>query len=110
MSNVIKLVQGDTKPSLVLTLTDGEHGPPINLTGTTPVLKFREAGAEVLTGEVPGSSVDPVNGVCVFHWSQVPGILDGNEGVYEAEVEILYPDGTKQTVYGTLHFYLRAQF
>lgn len=110
MANVIKLVQGDTKPSLLVTLTDGENGPPLNLTGTTPVLKFREVGAEVLTGEVPGSVVDPANGGCVFHWFSVPTILDGPEGAYEGEVEIGYPDGTKQTVYGILRFYLRKQF
>ncbi len=110
MSNVIKLVQGDTRPSLQITLTDEKTGTPLNLTGTTLVLKFREAGAEVLVGTVPGSVVDPVNGVCVFHWSAVPNILDGEPGSYEGEIEIGYPDGTTQTVFGTLRFYLRAQF
>lgn len=110
MANVIKLVRGDTRPSLVITLTDQTTNTPINLTGTTPVLKFRMVNETVLVGEVPGAVVDPVNGVCVFHWSLVPGILDGEPGSYEGEVEIRYQDGTVQTVYGTLRFYLREQF
>ena len=110
MANVIKLVQGDSRPSLVVTLTDEKSGSAINLTDTTPVLKFRAEGADVLIGEVTGAVVDPVNGVCVFHWSTVPGILDVEEGVYEGEIEIRYQDGTVQTVYGMLRFYLRDQF
>ena len=77
MVNVIKLVQGDSRPSLEVTLTDEGSGNALNLTDTTPVLKFRAEGADVLVGEVPGAVVDPTNGVCVFHWSTVPGILDG---------------------------------
>ena len=110
MANVIKLVRGDSRPSLVITLTEQTSGSPINLTGTSVVLKFREQDADVLKGEVPGSVVDPTSGVCVFHWSLVPGILDGEPGNYEGEVEINYADGTTQTVYGTLYFYLRDQF
>lgn len=110
MADIIKLVQGDSRPSLVIILTDQTTGLPLDLTGTTPVLKFREADSTVLTGEVVGSVTDPLNGVCVFHWTSVPGILNGNEGAYEGEIEIRYSDNTTQTVYGTLRFYLRAQF
>lgn len=110
MANVIKLVQGDSRPSLVVTLTDKTTGIPLNLTGTSPVLKFREAGMPELTGIVPGTLVDPANGVCVFHWSMVPNILDGAPGNYEGEVEIVYDDTTIQTVYEQLYFYLREQF
>ena len=67
MANVIKLVQGDSRPALVITMTDKTTGAAVNLTGTTPVLKFRAEGADALLGTVPGSVVDPVNGVCVFH-------------------------------------------
>ena len=110
MANVIKLVQGDTRPSLVITLTDKTTGTPLNLTGTSPVLKFREAGMAELIGIVPGSVVDPENGICVFHWSQVPNILSGPPGNYEGEVEIVYSDTTVQTVYDQLYFYLREQY
>lgn len=110
MANVIKLVQGDSRPSLVVTLTDEKSGIALNLTDTTPVLKFRAEGADVLIGIVPGTVVDPTNGVCVFHWSSVPGILDGEAGNYEGEIEIIYDDATNQTVYEQLYFYLREQY
>lgn len=109
MANVIKLVQGDTRPSLVIVLTDQSTNTPLNLTGASLVLKFRESGAVALVGEVPGAVLDPVGGVCVFHWSMVPGILDGTPGVYEGEVEIRYADNTTHTVYELLYFYLREQ-
>lgn len=109
MANVIKLVQGDSRPSLVVTLTDKKTGIPLNLTGTSPVLKFREEGASELTRIVPGAVVDPVNGVCVFHWSEVPGILDGPAGNYEGEIEITYEDTSIQTVFDQLYFYMREQ-
>lgn len=67
MSNIIKLVQGDTKPSLVITLTDKSTNIPLNLTGITPGLKFRAKGMTELVGRVPGAVVDAANGVCVFH-------------------------------------------
>ena len=109
MPSVIKLVQGDSRPSLVVTLTDKSTGTPLNLTGTTLLLKFREEGKSELTGIVAGASVDPANGVCIFHWSTVPGILEGNPGNYEGEVEITYNDSTTQTVYEQLYFYMREQ-
>ena len=70
MANVIKLVRGDSRPSLVITLTEQTTGSPINLTGTSVVLKFREQGADVLKGEVPGSVVDPTSGdvFSTGHW------------------------------------------
>lgn len=110
MAKVIKLVQGDTKPSLVVTLTDQSTNTPLDLTGTSPVMKFRAAGTNVLLGTVPGVVIDPNNGVCVFHWTTVPGILDVPEGDYEGEVEVIYGDATNQTVYEQLYFYLREQY
>lgn len=110
MANVIKLVQGDSRPSLVVTLTDQTTRLPCNLTGATAVLKFREAGADVLTATIPGTVVDATAGVCVFNWAQAPNSLSGEPGGYEGEVEITYNDGTVQTVFDTLKFLLRAQF
>ena len=110
MANIIKLVQGDSRPALVVTLTDQTTGNPCNLTGATVVLKFREVDSDVLTATVPGAVVDALAGVCVFNWAQSPNSLSGEPGVYEGEVEITYNDGTIQTVFDTLKFLLRAQF
>lgn len=110
MSNVIKLVQGDTRPALVATLTDQTTSNVIDLSGSTVVLKFRELNADTLTATVPGTLVDPQMGVCIFNWEEAPNALSGEPGTYEGEVEITFPDGTKQTVYDPLYFVLRAQF
>lgn len=110
MVDVIKLVQGDSRPSLIITVTDKTTGNPLNLTGTRPVLKFRELDGTQVLGEIPGALIDPVNGCCVFHWTAVPGILDGFPGNYEGEIEITYDDSTVQTVYERIYFYLREQF
>lgn len=110
MANVIKLVQGDTKPSLVVTLKDQSSSIPLNLTGVTPALKFRESGATTLIGIVPGAVVDIVGGIVVFHWTAVPNILDVPAGNYEGEIELTYADGSVQTVFDALYFYIREQF
>ena len=43
MTTAIKLVQGDTKPSLNVTLLNEDTNTPINLTGATIVMYFRES-------------------------------------------------------------------
>ena len=110
MANIIKLVQGDSRPALVVTLIDQTTGNPCNLTNATVVLKFRAMDSEVLTATVPGTVVDALAGACVFNWAQSPNSLAGEPGIYEGEVEITYGDGTVQTVFDLLHFMLRAQF
>lgn len=110
MANIIKLVQGDSRPALIVTLTDQNTNAPCNLTNATVVLKFREVDSETLKATVPGTVVDALAGACVFNWAQAPNSLGGEPGVYEGEVEITYNDGTVQTVFDTLRFLLRAQF
>jgi len=44
MTDKIKLVQGDTRPAIVCTITDETTGDPVNITGATVVLKFRPVG------------------------------------------------------------------
>ena len=110
MSNYIKLVQNDTRPSLVITLTDEVSGQPINITGCVVLLKFRLAGETVLKGTVIGQVVDGVNGLCVFHWSTVPDILNGEPGIYQGELEIQFTDGTVQSAWDILKFKLREEF
>lgn len=110
MSEYIKLVQGDTRPALTVTLTDASTGDPIDITGCTPALKFKAAGADVLTGTIPGLVVSGPQGICIFHWGTVPGILDAEPGVYQGEIELTFPDASVQTAFDVLKFKLRAQF
>jgi hypothetical protein len=106
----IKLVQGDTKPAIVCTITDDTTGAAVNITGATVLLKFRAAGATALTATVTGSVTDGPNGKLVFYPASAPEMLSGDAGDYEGEIQITFADGTTQTVYDLLKFKVRADF
>jgi hypothetical protein len=110
MAEKIRLVQGDTRPNLVTTLTDSTTGAVINITGATVRLKFRAVGATTLKSTLTGTVTDGANGVVVFYWSDDPTSLDGDPGDYEGEIEITFSDTTVQTVYDLLKFKLRQDF
>jgi hypothetical protein len=110
MAEKIKLVQGDTRPAIVCTITDDTTGAPINITGCTVRLKFRAAGATVLTATITGSVTDGPNGQVVFFPSSDPAMLQGAPGDYEGEIEITFADTTVQTVYDLLKFKVREDF
>lgn len=110
MAEKIKLVQGDTRPSIVCTLTDSTTGLPIGLSGATVRLYFKAAGADTLTATVVGSITDPSNGVVVFFPSTAPQMLQGEAGDYQGEIEITFADGTIQTIYDLLKFKVREDF
>jgi hypothetical protein len=110
MSEKIKLVQGDTRPALVVNLTDDTTGDPIVITGATVLLKFRGLGDDAVLTTLTGSIADGVNGQVVFHWASVPSSLDVDAGDYEGEIEITFADGQVQTVYDVLKFKVRSEF
>lgn len=120
----IRLVRNDTKPQLVLSLTDINTGTPIDLSdaGTVVRLKFKATTAtttrEVLTAlKLPGkqtlSGVDYTDmtlgkgGRCYIQWTATS--LSGDPGDYIGEIEVTFSDGV-QTVYDTLKFRLRQDF
>jgi hypothetical protein len=108
--SVIKLVQGDTRPALVVTLTDHTTTDPINLTGATCRLKFRKVGASTLTATLVGTVTNAAQGIVEFYWASVPTSLSGEPGQYEGEIEVTFSDTQIQTVYDTLQFVLRQEF
>lgn len=126
MAEKIKLVQGDTRPQLVLSLTDETTGNAIDISAATTVMKFRATGSTTLIATMtatplPGivlpdgsvSTTPPYDvagkgGRCVINWA--PTALDNPAGDYEGEIEILFNDGTIQTVYDVLKFKLREDF
>lgn len=110
MADKIKLVQGDTRPALICTLTDENTGDPIPLSGATVYLKFRQVGSTTLRATLTGTVTNAAGGVVAFYWAQVPTVLDGPAGDYEGEIEIVFGDGTIQTVYDPLKFKLREDF
>jgi hypothetical protein len=122
----IKLVQGDTRPQLILSLTDEMSGAPIDISSATVIMKFRSAGASTLLATLSGNPIAglllpdgtvnnaaPYNSVgkggrCVIGWSSTA--LNNPAGNYEGEVEITFSDGSVQTVYDLVKFKLRQQF
>jgi hypothetical protein len=110
MTEKIKLVQGDTRPALVCTITDDTTNAPIDITGATVVLKFRVAGATTLTATVTGSVTNGAAGQVVFYPASAPEMLQGAPGDYEGEIEITFSDSQIQTVYDTLRFKVREDF
>jgi hypothetical protein len=110
MAEKIKLVQGDTKPALVCTITDDITGSAIDITGATVRLKFRAVGSTTLIATVIGTVVNGPTGQVTFYPSTAPAMLSGSAGDYEGEIEITFADTTVQTVYDLLKFKVRGEF
>lgn len=109
MADVIRLVQGDSKPEIILTLTDENTGLAVDLSApsTTVAIKFKAAGSTTLLSTISCTKVDAPAGKVSFNFSG--GVLDVDAGMYEGEIEIDY-DGETQTVYDVLKFRVRQQF
>lgn len=123
----IRLVRNDTRPQLLLSLTDATDGSPIDLSpaGTVVRLKFRRVGSAVLAANLvavllPGlvledGSVDLTppydtpgrGGRCLIQWT-AEALAEA--GDFEGEIEITFNDGTVQTVYDLLKFKVRDDF
>lgn len=110
MAEKINLVQGDTGGSLVCTLTDENSGVPLDLTGATCRLKFRQLGSSVIRSTLVGTVINGAAGIVEFYWASDPNSLSGDAGDYEGEIDITFPNGNIQTVYDILKFKLRAGF
>lgn len=109
MAEKIKLVQGDTRPQIRVTLTDENTGLPIDITGATCRMKFRAAGVSTLSDTLTGTVIDGAAGVVVFLWNA--NSLNVDPGDYEGEVEVTFPNNAGlQTVYELLKFKVREDF
>lgn len=109
MADLIYLVQGDT-PSVRVNLTREDTGSAINVTAATVYLHFRSKGNTTLLFSVTGESTaqQATDGVVIFNFTAVQ--TDLSTGNYEAEVEIVYDDGSRETVFEILDFFLREDF
>lgn len=131
MASRIKLVQGDTRPNLIVTLMDRQLNEPLDLSpaGTVVEMAFRPVGGSTLA-IVPAilldgleledksiTRVEPYNtpgrgGRINIAWNQSDpaGVLDVDPGPYEGEITVYFQDGTQQTLYDLLKFTIRADF
>ena len=108
--DVIRLVKGDERPVIILTLTDDVTGSAIDLSAPTTSIfvKFREAGTTTLLSTITCSKVGTgATGQIQFDFTG--GILDVDPGMYEGEVSISF-NGQVQTVFDTIRFTVRSNF
>lgn len=107
MSGVINLVQGDTGPQIKSTLTRSDTGSVIDISSATAKLHFRKANSSTnlfsLTNSA--SSSDKQNGICIFVFTGDD--LDLSAGDYQGEIEVVFSDSTRETVYEIIEFNLR---
>ena len=115
MAEKIKLVQGDTRPQLRVTITEESadchsHSRAVtDIEGATCIMKFRAAGTSTVLDTLNGNVTNGAGGEVVFVWNA--NTRDVPAGDYEGEIEITFPNGGgKQTVYELLKFKLREDF
>lgn len=128
MTDRIKLVRNDTRPQIIVDITESSSGLPIDVSSATVRLKFRMEAettliATLVATKLAGRALDDgtvdtnppydtpgVGGRVVFSWADAPGALEGEAGNYEGEIEMEFIDGTIQTVYDLMKFKLREDF
>lgn len=124
MTTRIRLVSGDTRPPVIVSVRTSANAV-VNCTGATVRLLFRPENGTLLR-TIPGNliagyltpagTVDPSppyntpgsGGMVQFNWPA--GALDIAPGNYEGEVEITFSDSSIQTVYNPLKFTVRQGF
>lgn len=109
MAEKIKLVQGDTRPQIKVTLTDENTGLPIDISGATCRLKFRAVGSTTLADTLIGTVLNGPAGEVVFVWNA--NTLSVEAGDYEGEIEVTFSEGQGiQTAFELLKFKVREDF
>jgi hypothetical protein len=105
------LVQSDVGTQIKATLTREDDGSAVDLRTATVRLKFREKGSTTVLftlTSITASDDDKQNGIAIFQFSN--GDLDLDEGKYEGEVEATFTNGSIESVFEKLDFYVRADF
>jgi hypothetical protein len=108
---MLYLVQDDIGTQLKAVLTREDDGVAVNLTDATVRLKFRARGSTTVLftlSSITTSDEDKENGIAVFQFAS--GNLDVDEGKYEGEIEATFDNGSIETVFEKLEFYVRADF
>jgi len=115
---VVKLIQGDTGPSIRLTLKDASTGEandpdswdPIDLSpaGTVVYAKARKKGATTILATTVCTVTDAANGKITYIPPAV--IMDGDLGDYEVEIYADFNSIALQTMHNLLRMRLDDHF
>ncbi len=110
MTQTVFLVQGDTGPNIKVNLTRADTGSAVNCASGTCTMKVRARGATsnsfTLTASDVGTNLE--NGILMFGVGSNLGSLSAGE--YEGEVNVVFADGTIETVYETVQIVVREDF
>ena len=108
-SHIIKLVQNDTLPQLIITISDKTDNTPIDLTNVSSMaLKIRPFGGSIIKVSVPVYRTAPyVDGKVFIDFPE--GALD-TAGTFTGEVELTYLSGGTQTVFDEIKFEVREDY
>lgn len=108
MTDVIKLVQGDTLPTITITLTDEFTGSAVDITGATVIVKFRAANTDIVLSTLSTTLTVPASGI--FNFTFPSPTLDVEPGLYEGEIQVTFAGGAVQSVFDPLKFRVRKDF
>lgn len=104
------LVQGDTGPQIKVTVTRDETGEVVDMSGATVYLKLKKKNSSTvlltLTATDVGTNLE--EGVAIFVFAD--GDLDIDPGSYEGEIEINFSDGSVESIYELIEFFIREDF
>ena len=105
----LNLVEGNTAQQVKVVLTRSDTGAAQDLTGASVALYFKAKGTKNSLFTLTNSSTgdDLTNGICFFSFSA--NQLDVEEGKYQGEVEATFSDGTVETVFDYVDFFVRAK-
>ena len=110
MADTLYLVKGDTGTSVKTTITREDTGSAVNLSSATTLLKFKKRGAtsvlSTLTAGNSGSNL--ANGIAIFSFTG--STLNIDAGHYVGEITSTFGDGSIESVYETLEFFVRDDF
>lgn len=108
MADLIRLVKGDSKPVIILTLFDDTTDTAFDLSpaSVSVTVRFSKANTRTLLSTINCSNVnDGTDGKVQFDFSG--GVLDVDPGQYEGEIVVTTSGAGTQTVYDTLTFRVR---
>lgn len=108
---MFKLVKDDVGNQFKATLTREDDGAAVDLRDATVVMRFRAKGTTSVLATLTSVTVsdeDKENGIAIFQFAS--GDLDVAQGEYEGEIEASFTDGSIESVYEILEFYVRADF
>lgn len=105
------LVKGDNGTQVKIEITRDDTGLPVDLTGATPTLKFKKKNTGTVLAAINSAvtDIDDIEaGIAIFQFtSETLAITAGD---YVAEIEVIFDDGTVETVYEELQFTVREDY